>query len=210
MDSGRLSSRTRGAHGAPRHRVRAADRPPVRIGSAGRHLRSDAGADGGVGGRAGLECGIDVESALLSTSNTDEHVRPDSSVEAFARLRPVLTRDDPDPTVTAGNASGQNDRAAICVGTIGERAAGPGLRPRARVRSWGVGGVGRRMMGIGPIPAIVPALGRRTRVDRSSSSMRHWPRRSLPARVNAESPRGTSIGPTSTGPASDPTGTMTR
>jgi len=53
----------------------------------------------------------------------DEHIRPDSSVEVLAKLRPILGRDDPDATVTAGNASGQNDGAAICVVTSQERAA---------------------------------------------------------------------------------------
>src|SRR4051812_27582197 len=45
----------------------------------------------------------------------DEHIRPDTSVEALAKLRPILGKDDPEATVTAGNASGQNDGAAICV-----------------------------------------------------------------------------------------------
>jgi len=39
----------------------------------------------------------------------DEHIRPDSTVEVLARLRPIMGRDDPEPTVNAGNASGQND-----------------------------------------------------------------------------------------------------
>src|SRR3954447_26070255 len=47
----------------------------------------------------------------------DEHIRPDSSVQVLARLRPVLGRDDPEATVTAGNSSGQNHGAAICIVT---------------------------------------------------------------------------------------------
>ncbi|GAA4859373.1 acetyl-CoA C-acetyltransferase [Pseudonocardia benzenivorans] len=90
----------------------------------------------------------------------DEHIRPDSTVEVLAALRPVLGRDDPEATVTAGNASGQNDGAAICVVTHPARAAELGLRPLARIVSWGLGGVAPRTMGIGPVPAVAKALDR--------------------------------------------------
>ncbi len=90
--------------------------------------------------------------------DTDEHIRPDSSVEKLAGLRPILGRDDPDATVTAGNASGQNDGAAICVVTHPARAEELGLRPLARLVSWGVGGVPPATMGIGPVPAVAKAL----------------------------------------------------
>jgi len=88
----------------------------------------------------------------------DEHVRPDSTVEKLATLRPILGKDDPDATVTAGNASGQNDGAAICVVTSPEKAAELGLRPLAKVVSWGLGGVPPKTMGIGPVPATAKAL----------------------------------------------------
>ena len=88
----------------------------------------------------------------------DEHIRPDSSVETLAKLRPILGKDDPEATVTAGNASGQNDGAAICVVTTPEKAADLGLRPLARLVSWGVGGVPPKTMGIGPVPATAKAL----------------------------------------------------
>jgi acetyl-CoA C-acetyltransferase len=88
----------------------------------------------------------------------DEHIRPDSTLEKLARLRPVLGRDDPDATVTAGNASGQNDGAAICIVTHPARAEALGLRPLARLVSWGVGGVAPATMGIGPVPAVARAL----------------------------------------------------
>jgi acetyl-CoA C-acetyltransferase len=88
----------------------------------------------------------------------DEHVRPDSTVEALARLRPVLVADDPQATVTAGNASGQNDGAAVCVVTTPAKAAEYGLTPLARLVSWGVAGVPPRTMGIGPVPAVARAL----------------------------------------------------
>jgi acetyl-CoA C-acetyltransferase len=90
--------------------------------------------------------------------DADEHIRADSTVEKLAGLRPILGRDDPDATVTAGNASGQNDGAAICVVTHPAKAAELGLRPLARLVSWGVGGVPPATMGIGPVPAVAKAL----------------------------------------------------
>ena len=64
-----------------------------------------------------------------------------------------MGRNDPEATVTAGNASGQNDGAAVCVVTHPERAEQLGLRPLARLVSWGVAGVPPATMGIGPVPA---------------------------------------------------------
>ncbi|GAA3249126.1 acetyl-CoA C-acetyltransferase [Pseudonocardia petroleophila] len=90
--------------------------------------------------------------------DADEHIRADSSVEKLAGLRPILGKGDPDATVTAGNASGQNDGASICVVTTPEKAAELGLRPLARLVSWGVGGVAPATMGIGPVPAVAKAL----------------------------------------------------
>jgi acetyl-CoA C-acetyltransferase len=67
---------------------------------------------------------------------------------------------DPDATVTAGNASGQNDGAAVCLVTTPERAADLGLRPLARLVSWASAGVPPRTMGVAPIPASHKALDR--------------------------------------------------
>jgi acetyl-CoA C-acetyltransferase len=92
--------------------------------------------------------------------DTDEHPRADTTLESLAKLRPVRLAADPDSTVTAGNASGQNDGAAVCIVTTPERAAALGLRPLARVVSWAVAGVPPRTMGIGPVPASEKALGR--------------------------------------------------
>jgi acetyl-CoA C-acetyltransferase len=88
----------------------------------------------------------------------DEHIRPDANVETLAKLRPIIGKDDADATVTAGNASGQNDGAAIAIVTTPEKAAELGLRPLARLVSWGVAGVPPRTMGIGPVPATAKAL----------------------------------------------------
>ncbi|MGW5385401.1 acetyl-CoA C-acetyltransferase [Nocardia sp. NPDC003963] len=92
--------------------------------------------------------------------DTDEHPRADTSPESLAALRPIMGRTLDDATVTAGNASGQNDAAALCVVTTPERAAELGLRPLVRLVSWAVAGVPPRTMGIGPVPATAAALER--------------------------------------------------
>ncbi|MGW0248670.1 acetyl-CoA C-acetyltransferase [Nocardia goodfellowii] len=92
--------------------------------------------------------------------DTDEHPRADTSVESLSKLRPIRAAVDPESTVTAGNASGQNDGAALCVVTTPERARELGLRPLARLASWAVAGVPPRTMGIGPVPATGKALAR--------------------------------------------------
>ena len=92
--------------------------------------------------------------------DTDEHPRADTTLEALGRLRAIMGASDPQATVTAGNSSGQNDGAAVCVVTHPERAAELGLRPLARLVSWGVAGVAPETMGIGPIPATRLALER--------------------------------------------------
>ncbi|MEV8193548.1 acetyl-CoA C-acetyltransferase [Rhodococcus pyridinivorans] len=92
--------------------------------------------------------------------DTDEHPRADASMETLAKLRPIRGKIDPESTVTAGNASGQNDGAALAIVTTTEKAAALGLRPLARLASWAVAGVPPRTMGIGPVPASEKALGR--------------------------------------------------
>jgi len=90
----------------------------------------------------------------------DEHPRADTTLEQLAALRPIMGRSDPEATVTAGNASGQNDGAAVCIVTHPEKAAELGLEPLARLVSWSVAGVPPETMGIGPIPATRKALQR--------------------------------------------------
>ena len=90
--------------------------------------------------------------------DTDEHPRADTTVESLSKLKPVLLKDDPDATVTAGNASGQNDAASMCLVTTPERAAELGLTPLVRLVSWASAGVAPNMMGIGPVPATEAAL----------------------------------------------------
>jgi len=91
---------------------------------------------------------------------TDEHPRADASLETMARLKPIMLKDDPDATVTAGNASGQNDAASLCLVTTRAKAEELGLAPMVRLVSWGVAGVEPRIMGIGPVPATEAALAR--------------------------------------------------
>jgi acetyl-CoA C-acetyltransferase len=92
------------------------------------------------------------------TVDTDEHPRADASADSLAALRAVRLSADPDSTVTAGNASGQNDGASLCVVTTRERAEELRLQPLARLASWAVAGVPPRTMGIGPVPATAKAL----------------------------------------------------
>ncbi|PRC43951.1 acetyl-CoA C-acyltransferase, partial [Mycobacterium sp. ITM-2017-0098] len=92
--------------------------------------------------------------------DTDEHPRADTSLETLEKLKPVLGKSDPEATVTAGNSSGQNDAASMCLVTTPEKAAGLGLRPLVRLVSWGVAGVAPHVMGIGPVPATEAALGK--------------------------------------------------
>jgi acetyl-CoA C-acetyltransferase len=91
-------------------------------------------------------------------ADTDEHPRADTSVESLSKLKPVLLADDPEATVTAGNASGQNDAASMCVVTTPEKADEYGLTPLVRLVSWGQAGVAPNIMGIGPVPATEVAL----------------------------------------------------
>ena len=91
---------------------------------------------------------------------TDEHPRPGTTTEALAELKPVRRRVDPNATVTAGNASGQNDGAAACIVTTREVADRVGLVPLARLVTWSTSGVEPARMGIGPVPATRRALDR--------------------------------------------------
>jgi len=86
----------------------------------------------------------------------DEHPRPDTTLEALAKLRPLFEGG----VVTAGNASGINDGAGALL--VGSRAAGEkvGARPLARILASGAAGVEPRVMGIGPVYAIPKALAR--------------------------------------------------
>lgn len=92
--------------------------------------------------------------------DTDEHPRPGTTVEKLATLRPILSKSDPEATVTAGNASGQNDGAAACIIASREAAEKHGLKPMGRLVSWALAGVRPEVMGIGPVASSNKALER--------------------------------------------------
>ncbi len=87
----------------------------------------------------------------------DEHPRPDVTPESLARLRPAFR---PDGTVTAGNASGLNDGAAVLLVASRGAASRLGLRPLARVGASAVAGIDPHRMGLGPVPAVRKVLRR--------------------------------------------------
>jgi len=91
------------------------------------------------------------------TFHEDEHMRPDTTLEALSGLKPYFKKDG---LVTAGNASGMGDGAASVVVTDSEYADANGLEPMGRLVSWAFAGVEPRIMGIGPAPAIRQALDR--------------------------------------------------
>ncbi|HEX2350370.1 MAG TPA: acetyl-CoA C-acyltransferase, partial [Ktedonobacterales bacterium] len=92
----------------------------------------------------------------VSQVTQDEGIR-DTSMEALAKLPARFVKDG---VVTAGNASGINDAGAALVLTTGAEAKKRGLKPLARIVSWGIVGVDPTIMGIGPAPAIRQALKR--------------------------------------------------
>lgn len=87
----------------------------------------------------------------------DEHIKEGGTLDALATLRPAFKRDG---TVTAANASGINDGAASVVVAGEDFVQENGLKPLARIVSWGIAGVDPTIMGIGPVPAIKQALER--------------------------------------------------
>jgi acetyl-CoA acyltransferase 2 len=86
---------------------------------------------------------------------TDEHMRPDTTAERLAALKPAFRKGG---VVTAGNASGIGDGAAAMVVASEEFARARGLKPLGRLIAWAVAGVDPKVMGIGPVPASKMAL----------------------------------------------------
>ena len=91
------------------------------------------------------------------TVSADEHPRPDTTLEALSRLKPIVR---PDGTVTAGNASGINDGACAILLASEGAVRSHHLTPRARFVASAVAGVAPRVMGIGPVPAARKVLTR--------------------------------------------------
>lgn len=100
--------------------------------------------------------GVEVSSRKGTTLvEQDEHIKGQVTAEKLASLKPSFQKDG---TVTAGNASGINDGAASVVIASGEAVDKHGLKPIAKIVSWGIAGVDPSIMGIGPVPAIKQAL----------------------------------------------------
>ena len=85
----------------------------------------------------------------------DEHMRPDTTADGLAKLKPVFKNQG---VVTAGNASGIGDGAGSMIIASGDFAKRQGLKPMGRLAGWGIAGVDPSVMGIGPVPAIRNAL----------------------------------------------------
>ena len=90
--------------------------------------------------------------------DTDEHVKPETTVEVLAKMKPAFRREG--GRVTAGNASGINDGAAAVMLATGAAVKSHGLKPLARLVSYAHAGVDPRLMGIGPVPATRKAMSR--------------------------------------------------
>ncbi len=86
----------------------------------------------------------------------DENPRPDTSMEVLGRLRPVM----PNGTVTAGNASSQNDAASVCLVVAEDKVEELGVTPMAYLSGWAVTGCHPAYMGIGPVPSVNKLMGR--------------------------------------------------
>jgi acetyl-CoA C-acetyltransferase len=124
------------------------------------HQRAVAAQGNGIFAQEIVPVEVKERKTGIRTIDRDEHPRADASLESLGALRPVMSRKDPEATVTAGNASGQNDGAAVCIVTHAERAAELGLTPMAKLVSWAVAGVPPKTMGIGPVPSSAKALKR--------------------------------------------------
>jgi acetyl-CoA C-acetyltransferase len=95
---------------------------------------------------------VEVKTRAGTTAiDTDEHVRPDVTLEDMSKLKPVFDRNG---TVTAGNASGVNDAASAVVVMERMAAEDRGLKPLARLVGYAHAGVEPKYMGIGPVPAV--------------------------------------------------------
>jgi 3-oxoadipyl-CoA thiolase len=87
----------------------------------------------------------------------DEHPRPETTLEALAKLKPIVRSDG---TVTAGNASGVNDGAAAMILASDDAVRAHGFTPRARILGMATAGVPPRVMGVGPVVAVHKLVGR--------------------------------------------------
>lgn len=120
------------------------------------HQRAVAARESGKFGTEIIPVSVPQRRGDPLTFDTDEGPRKDTSLEVLAKLRSI----EQGGTVTAGNASAQNDAASMCLVVAADKLDALGLKPMAYLRSWAVAGVHPAYMGIGPVPATAKALDR--------------------------------------------------
>jgi acetyl-CoA C-acetyltransferase len=121
------------------------------------HRRAAAATAAGYFKEQILPVEIPGRKGKVTVVDTDEHIRPDVSLDDMARLRPAF---EPEGTVTAGNASGVNDAAAAVVLASESFVTSNGFTPLGRLAGYGLAGVEPRIMGMGPVPATRNVLDR--------------------------------------------------
>jgi acetyl-CoA C-acetyltransferase len=121
------------------------------------HRRAAAATTAGYFKEQILPVEIPGKRGSITVVDTDEHIRPDVSLEDMAKLKPAFAKDG---TVTAGNASGINDAAAAVVLASESFVNGSGLHPMGRLVGYAHAGVEPRIMGMGPVPATRKVLDR--------------------------------------------------
>ena len=124
------------------------------------HERAVAAQRAGIFAEEIVPVSLTDKKGNVSTIDADEHPRPGLTAEALAKLKPIRAGKDADATVTAGNASGQNDGGSACIVCTREVAERHGLKPLATLKSWTVAGCAPKSMGIGPVPSTAKALDR--------------------------------------------------
>lgn len=124
------------------------------------HAKAVAAQQNGIFAQEIIPVSLKDKKGNVTVIDTDEHPRPGLTMEALAKLKPIYGARDAASTVTAGNASGQNDGGSACIVTTRDMADKYGLKPLATLKSWAVAGCAPRIMGIGPVPSTAKALDR--------------------------------------------------
>jgi acetyl-CoA C-acetyltransferase len=120
------------------------------------HQRAVAAAEQGLFSKEVAAVPVPQRRGDPAPFDKDEGPRGDTSVEALGRLRPVMNNG----TVTAGNASSQNDAASVCLVVAADKLDELGLEPMGFLRGWAVTGCHPAYMGIGPVSAVAKVMGK--------------------------------------------------
>jgi acetyl-CoA C-acetyltransferase len=118
------------------------------------HQRAVAALDGGLFSKEVVAVPIPQRRGDPVNFDKDEGPRGDTSIEALARLGPIMK----DGSVTAGNASSQNDAASVCLVVAGDKLEELGLKPMGFLRGWAATGCHPAYMGIGPVSAVAKVM----------------------------------------------------